>query len=268
VSLVGERNRVPCHRSLRLAFTLVELLVVIAIIALLAALLLPGLKQVKERSRRAVCISNLRQIGIIYLSYADDHNGELRLRDDWVSWAMCTYATTLVTNGYIRSWGIFYCPSATMGPLWGWIKPTPGTGANSNPPWAAPQFHYPSYFAHTAWATRSGMNASGTPNWMSDPSNTTPPGPQGNGPTPYGSIQSLTGATANDALLCEFSSTTDGYTWFPYKNHGSPGWYGDTVGLEALHVLWVDGSVSVCRRSQTWSGSTIWVPAYDFKHGE
>lgn len=43
-------------------FTLIELLVVIAIIVLLAALLLPSLKQARQSAYRAGCLSNLRQM--------------------------------------------------------------------------------------------------------------------------------------------------------------------------------------------------------------
>src|SRR5262249_24091815 len=53
-------------------FTLIELLVVIAIIAILAAILFPVFAQAREKARQATCVSNLKQIGMACLMYAQD----------------------------------------------------------------------------------------------------------------------------------------------------------------------------------------------------
>ncbi len=59
------------------AFTLIELLVVIAIIAILAALLLPALRNVKETGRSIKCVNNLKQITNVALLYAGDFGDRL-----------------------------------------------------------------------------------------------------------------------------------------------------------------------------------------------
>lgn len=61
-----------CSRNRR-GFTLIELLVSISIIGLLATMLLPALRQARESARAAVCVSNLRQIGMATQMYVDDY---------------------------------------------------------------------------------------------------------------------------------------------------------------------------------------------------
>jgi len=56
------------------AFSLVELLVVIAVIGILIALLFPALSGAKLRAQQIQCFSNIRQLGLASLNYANDNN--------------------------------------------------------------------------------------------------------------------------------------------------------------------------------------------------
>ena len=92
------------------AFTLIELLVVIAIIAILAAILFPVFARARENARRSSCQSNLKQIGLGILQYAQDYDEKLPSR---VNFGTQQQNWREVIQPYIKSTQLFSCPSNT-----------------------------------------------------------------------------------------------------------------------------------------------------------
>ncbi len=91
-------------KAVKKPFTLIELLVVIAIIAILAAMLLPALKNAREQAQSMNCINNLKQVGQGLAMYEGDFDG-------WIP-RYPTWSGVLVNESFVPD-DIFVCPSLT-----------------------------------------------------------------------------------------------------------------------------------------------------------
>jgi prepilin-type N-terminal cleavage/methylation domain-containing protein/prepilin-type processing-associated H-X9-DG protein len=124
--------------SKRRGFTLIELLVVIAIIAILAAILFPVFARAREAARKATCLSNLKQIALACLMYAQDYDEVLPscVTGMWatghpvvpvspqLTWqdaglgSKDYWQLADVTRPYIKSIDIFQCPTSVRRMPW------------------------------------------------------------------------------------------------------------------------------------------------------
>jgi prepilin-type processing-associated H-X9-DG protein len=115
---------------------LIELLVVIAIIALLMAILMPALARVKKQAQSVACQAKLKQWGLIFKMYTDDHDGYFN--EGWGVGETTLYPNAL-RSYYKNDLDMLLCPTATREMAheadWGTFKAavrtmaTPGGGS-------------------------------------------------------------------------------------------------------------------------------------------
>ena len=101
----------------RRGFTLIELLVVIAIIAILAAMLFPVLARAREKARQTSCLSNVKQIMLANLMYADDYDERI-VTESYVGAGSGGWWTNpgvvmwwMILDPYLNNRDILLCPS-------------------------------------------------------------------------------------------------------------------------------------------------------------
>jgi len=133
------------HRSR--GFTLIELLVVIAIIGILAAMVFPVFARARESARKAVCLSNVKNIALAVQMYLADNNdcfwpaehrqevfdyfsgfgcGPQPGEDDW-TWNQTNpyLREAVILDEYVKNRDVWTCPSAKVHQGATWIFPYP-----------------------------------------------------------------------------------------------------------------------------------------------
>jgi prepilin-type N-terminal cleavage/methylation domain-containing protein len=101
--VIAPPNKTNLPPRRRRGFTLVELLVVIGVIALLIGMLLPVMSKAREKARRVQCLSNLRQIHMALVEYAQANHDQVVL-----GWrGPCKQFNSMIYSGTAKQFVLF-----------------------------------------------------------------------------------------------------------------------------------------------------------------
>ena len=243
------------HKPLH-GFTLVELLVVVSIIALLISLLLPALEQAKDAAQRSVCSSNLRQLSLATVVYAEDNDTQLPERSAYnqttTNFFRCgpggpdsnDFGDFSGVYEYISTPDAYYCP---VGPY----------DASTVGSWGGPGEFFYGWFPHAGgmWGRFITYDYMGQliSDWLI---NNPPLDIDGN---EYEFPSTLADPT-NSVLLIDTSNYRPNFDGYTFSNH--PAHTDDYVYVlrDGLNVGWLDGSVR-------WKDESATVATYQWRFG-
>jgi len=216
----------------RRGFTLIELLVVIAIIAILAAILFPVFAKAREKARQASCTSNLKQLALANLMYAQDYDEKFSrifsYDEGWGHAPLRWWEDRVMP--YVKNWQVTVCPSDKPGSTYTSYRPPEGPSTL--------------YYGYDCNAMSSGDGTVATAGYGSG-------GPMSNAPSTLGDVK----APAECILLLEATGTRE-----LTRAERTDIWDGDNGNIRKSHNdasnwAFCDGHVKTMKQSKDYMWS-------------
>jgi len=106
-------------KTRRRGFTLIEFIVVVAVLVLMALLLMPTGTGDKARPERINCGNNLKQVGVAFNQWAQDHSARFPMQESVTNGGAmelaqsgAVFASFLVMSNELNTPKILWCPAA------------------------------------------------------------------------------------------------------------------------------------------------------------